>query len=176
MQIQSMKQSTQSWCSGTTQGNGVRREMGEGFRMVGHMYTTAYSCWCITKPPQYCKVISLQLNKFFKNFNLKKSKGTNLDCCMLSNLSSIQLFATLCTIANQAPLSMGFSRQEYCSGLPCPSPRDLPNPGNKPTSLTSPALTDGSLPQVPPGKSPFKRLHQWKNEKVKNKTLQNNTF
>ena len=41
------------------------------------------------------------------------------------------------------PLSMGFSRQEYWSGLPCPPPRDLPDPGIKPTSLKSPALADG---------------------------------
>ena len=46
-------------------------------------------------------------------------------------------------IAPQAPLSMGFSRQEHWSGLPCPPPRDLPNPGVKPASLTSPALADG---------------------------------
>ena len=44
------------------------------------------------------------------------------------------------TVALQAPLSMGFSRQEYWSGLPCPPPGDLPNPGVKPTSLMSPAL------------------------------------
>ena len=44
------------------------------------------------------------------------------------------------TVAHQAPLSMGFSRQEYWSGLPCPPPGDLPDPGSKPTSHTSPAL------------------------------------
>ena len=44
------------------------------------------------------------------------------------------------TVARQAPLSMGFSRQEYWSGLPCPPPGDLPNPGIEPVSLTSPAL------------------------------------
>ena len=44
------------------------------------------------------------------------------------------------TIACQAPLSMGFSRQEHWSGLPCPSPGDLLDPGIKPMSLTSPAL------------------------------------
>ena len=48
--------------------------------------------------------------------------------------------ATPWTVACQAPLSMGFSRQEYWSGLPCPSPRDLPNPGIEPASLGSPAL------------------------------------
>ena len=47
---------------------------------------------------------------------------------------------TLRTVAHQAPLSMGFSRQEYWSGLPCPSPGDLPDPGIEPVSLTSPAL------------------------------------
>ena len=44
------------------------------------------------------------------------------------------------TVAHQAPLSMGFFRQEYWSGLPFPSPGNLPNPGIKPASLTSPAL------------------------------------
>ena len=53
------------------------------------------------------------------------------------------LFETLWTVSHQAPLSMGFSRQEYWSGLPCPPPGDLPNPGLKPTSLMSPALAGG---------------------------------
>ena len=52
-------------------------------------------------------------------------------------------------IAHQAPLSMGFSRQEHWSGLPCPSPGDLPNPGIKPMS---PELQADSLPSEPPGK------------------------
>ena len=47
------------------------------------------------------------------------------------------------TVACQAPLSMGFSRQAYWSGLPCPSPRDLPNPGIEHASLMSPALAGG---------------------------------
>ena len=59
---------------------------------------------------------------------------------MLSCFSHVPLFATPWTIARQAPLSMGFSRQEYWSGLPCPPPRDLPDPGIAPTSLMSPAL------------------------------------
>ena len=61
---------------------------------------------------------------------------------MLSCFSRVQLFATLWTVACQAPLSKGFSRQEYWSGLPCPSPGDLPVPGIKLTSLTFPALAD----------------------------------
>ena len=64
-------------------------------------------------------------------------------CCVLSCFSHIQLFVTLWTVACQAPLSIGFSRQEYWSGLPCPHPGDLPNPGVKPMSLTSPELAGG---------------------------------
>ena len=64
--------------------------------------------------------------------------------CVLSHFSHVQLFATLWT-AHQAPLSTGFSRQEYWSGLPCPPPRDPPNPGIEPASLMSPALAGGFL-------------------------------
>ena len=60
--------------------------------------------------------------------------------CMRSCFSCVWLFATLWTVAHQAPLSMGFSRQEYWSGLPCPSPGDLPGPGIKPVSLMCAAL------------------------------------
>ena len=53
----------------------------------------------------------------------------------------LQSCPTLWTVACQAPLSMGFSRQEYWNGLPCPPPGDLPDPGVEPASLASPALT-----------------------------------
>ena len=69
-------------------------------------------------------------------------------------LSRVQLFATPWTVTHQAPLSMGFSRQEYWSGLPLPSPGDLPNPGIEPRS---PALLVDSLPAKPQGK-PFTLL------------------
>ena len=65
-----------------------------------------------------------------------------MGACMLSLFSCVQLFATPWTVACQAPLSMGFPRQEYWSGLPCPTPGDLPNPGTDPLSLMSPALAD----------------------------------
>ena len=52
----------------------------------------------------------------------------------VKSLSRVRLFATPWTVAYQAPLSMGFSRQEYWSGLPFPSPGDLPDPGIKPGS------------------------------------------
>ena len=61
-------------------------------------------------------------------------------------LCHAQLFATLWAVARQAPLSMGFPRQEYWSGLPFFSPGDLPDPGIDPTSPMSPALQTESLP------------------------------
>ena len=60
--------------------------------------------------------------------------------CVPSHFSRVQLFTTLWTVAHQAPLSMGFSRQEYWNGLPCPPPGDLPNLGIKLMSFMSPAL------------------------------------
>ena len=59
---------------------------------------------------------------------------------MLRSFSCVQLFATLWIVDCQAPLSMGFSRQEKWSGLPCPPPGDLPDPGIEPASLGSLAL------------------------------------
>ena len=73
--------------------------------------------------------------------------------CVLSCFSPVQLFATLWTVACQAPLFMGFSRQEYWSGLPCPSTGNFPHPGIKPRSPASSAFQADSLPLVPPGKS-----------------------
>ena len=72
--------------------------------------------------------------------------------CMLSRFSHVQLFAILWTVAHQAPLSTGVSRQEYWRGLPCPPPGDLHDPGIEPMSLTSPILADAFLPLAPPGK------------------------
>ena len=56
------------------------------------------------------------------------------------------------TVARQAPLSMGFSRKEYWSGLPFPTPRDLPNPEIRPACLASPSLAGDSLPLSPQGR------------------------
>ena len=76
--------------------------------------------------------------------------------CVLSQFSCVQLFATLWTVVFQAPLSMGFSTQEYWSGLPLPTPGDLPNLGIEPVS---PALQADSLPTEPPGKPPQPPAH-----------------
>ena len=81
------------------------------------------------------------------------------DCLWILKVKSlrrVQLFATPWTVAYEAPLSMGFSRQECWSELPFPSPGDLPNPGIKPGS---PALRVDALPSEPPGK-PYTRKSQ----------------
>ena len=76
----------------------------------------------------------------------------------VKSLSRVQLFATLWTIADQAPLFMGFSRQGYWNGLPFPSPRNLPDPGIKPTSLMSLTFAEDCLPLVPPGKANAQKI------------------
>ena len=81
---------------------------------------------------------------------------------MLSCFSCVRFFATPWTVACQAPLSMGFSRQEYWSGLPFPSSGDLPDPGIKPVTLTSLALVGRRrqwhpTPVLLPGKSHGRR-------------------
>ena len=76
-------------------------------------------------------------------FSKKDSKSE------VKSLSHVRLFATPWSVAHQAPLSMGFSRQEYWSGLPFPSTGDLPDPGIEPGS---PALQTDALPSEPPGK------------------------
>ena len=70
-------------------------------------------------------------------------------CVCVCVFSHVWLFITPWTVAHQAPLSMGFSRQEYWSGLPCPPLGDFPNPGIEPRS---PALQSDSLPSEPLGK------------------------
>ena len=106
--------------------------------------------WCIILHPQqqYTKVlISLHPhhNVPFSAFLII----TILVLLLLSRFSHPRLFATPWTAACQAPLSMGFSRQEYWSGYPFPSPGDLPNPGIKPRS---PTLQADSVPAKPQGK------------------------
>ena len=80
-------------------------------------------------------------NLIYYNLSKRKRKKMKL-------LSYDQLFVTLWTVAYQVPSSMGFSRQEYWSGLPFPSPGDPPDPGIEPWSLT---LQADTLPSEPPG-------------------------
>ena len=64
---------------------------------------------------------------------------------VVKSLSCIQLFATPWAVVHQAPLSMGFPRQEYRSGLPCPPPGNTPEPGIKPTSSALPQHNKGHI-------------------------------
>ena len=64
-------------------------------------------------------------------------------CMCVCVLSCVPLIVTARAVAYEAPLSMEFPMQENWSGLPFPTPGDLPDPGIKPTSLESPALADG---------------------------------
>ena len=100
-------------------------------------------------PPQYSKVISLQL---------KQTKKENSE-----SVSRVQIFEPPWTVARQPPLSMGFSRQEYWSGLPFSSAEDLPDPGTEPTSLVSPELAGGFFTtsatwEAPPTRDQFHHL------------------
>ena len=79
-----------------------------------------------------------------------------MHACMLS---SVLLFVTLWTVVRQAPLSMGFSRPEYWSRLPFPTPGDLPDPGIKPTSLGSPELAGGFFTNCTTWEAPYVPMH-----------------
>ena len=90
---------------------------------------------------EHFEEISIVLILFKRRIEIQTYVDTA--CCMLIRFSHGRLFATLWTVSHQAPLSVGFCRQEYWSGLPCPPPGDLPNPGIEPMSLMSPALAVG---------------------------------
>ena len=102
--------------------------------------------------------------RHFCYFNKQNYLILALICILLDTLcvcvyvcaKALQSCLTLCnpiqTVAGQVPLSTGFYRQEYWSGLSCPSPWDLPDLEIKSASLMSPVLQEGSLPLAPPGK------------------------
>ena len=95
---------------------------------------------------------NIRLKKFYclKSPVIERNRMRFLDIILLLySLSHVQFFATPWTVAYQAPSSMGFSRQECWSGLPFPSPGDLPDPGIEPGSAT---LQADALPSEPPGK------------------------
>ena len=74
-------------------------------------------------------------------------------CMHVQLLSHVQLYKSHgLYVAPRAPLSMGFPRQEYRSGLPFPTPGDLPHPGIEPVPMASPALAGGFFTTKPPGK------------------------
>ena len=90
----------------------------------------------------HCLFVCLYISPAYKDISLTGLKWK-------WKWSRVRLFATPWTVAHQTPPSVGFSRQEYWSGLPFPSPGDLPNPGIEPRSS---ALQEDSLPSEPTGK------------------------
>ena len=83
----------------------------------------------------------------------KRVSEKHLLLLLLSHFSHVQLFVIPWSVANNTPLSMEFSRQEYWSGVPFPPPGDLPYPGIKPMSLASPVLAGRFFTTAPLGKS-----------------------
>ena len=90
--------------------------------------------------------IFLSSNKRYKRPSKEVMINKHKHACMLNRFSHVRFCTTLWTGACQVCLSMGFSRQEYWSGLPCPPPGDLPDQGIKPGTLTSPALAGKLFP------------------------------
>ena len=107
-----------------------------------YVYTSLYACLCVyTHMTLY---ISMYTHMWFYACIHARA--------VLSCFRPVQLFVTLWTVAHQAPLSMGFSRQEYWSGLSCPPPMDLPDLEIEVTSLCLLHWQEGSLPPAPSGK------------------------
>ena len=104
---------------------------------------------CALVPASYPHAPFLEMTLFTLPSVLAESLNAYKVKVKVKSLSRVQFFATLWTVADQASQSMGFSRQEYWSGLPFPFPGDLPNPGIEPRS---PALQADALTSEPPEK------------------------
>ena len=117
-----LRQQVDSHCQGPSSQRGWRMTPNKNGVSLGRWQNASKTVVIFTQLPMLC----------------------GLSCSVLSNS-----FVTPWTVAHQAPLSMGFSRQEYWSGLPCPPPANLPNPGIEPRS---PTLQMNSLLSEPPGK------------------------
>ena len=116
------------------------------FRFSTHL-TLHVSLWICGFWSLSSLIISL-----FPHLLLYPLSSNLLYACVLSCLCCVWLYATLWTIACQTPLSMGFSRQEFWRGLPCPPPRDFTTQGLNPCLLCLLHWHVGSLPLMPPGK------------------------
>ena len=103
---------------------------------------------CLTLRPHQLQPARLLCPWKFPGKNTEVTTIPNQNVCTSYLFSHVWFFVIHWTIACQAPLSMGFSRQEYWSRLPCPPPGDLPDSGIEPTSPVSPALQVDSLPAI----------------------------
>ena len=110
--------------------------------------------YCFTKNNMYI----LHVEKSNNSQSVKNKNIIQIPLVLMLLLSHAWLFASPWTVAHQAPLSMEFSRQEYCSRVPFPSPGDLPDPGLEPLSPASPALAVRFFTTQSPGK-PFKYFY-----------------
>ena len=127
-----------------------------------NVYVMSYSIY-VTYNVTYIVHVTYNVLQYLCNLQWCKVhlKCVPICACMHAQLlSRALLLATSWTVARQAPLSMGFSRQEYWSGLPFLPPRDLPNPRTKPTS---PALVGGYFITKPLGKLriTYWKIHKW---------------
>ena len=114
---------------------GIREDSSQGRGKFQGPNTVTQTSYCLhnkLEPWAHLKTSSA--------FPSERQKAFVCACVCAESLSHVQLFLTPWTVAHQAPLSMGFSRQEYWSGLSFPSPGDLLDPGIKPTSLLFPKL------------------------------------
>ena len=100
-------------------------------------YTPSPHRWYVPYPPRWYALYAPSPQRWYAPSPHRWFGAQSLSC--------VRVFATLWTVAHQAPLSMGFSRQEYWSGLPYPCPGNLSNPGIESPSLTPPALSGGLL-------------------------------
>ena len=105
-------------------------------------------------PGHFTGFLVLSLQQGWTKPTLLRSASLSLEhvCCVFSH---VQLFAVPWTVAHKAPLSMRLSRQEYWTGLPFPSPGDLPDWGIQPTAAVSSALAGRLFTTEPPGKPMF---------------------
>ena len=105
------------------------------------------TCWCLLHPEAWRALLTESPHRLFL--------GSSRIACMHA-----QSCLTLCDLSCQAPRSVEFSRQEYRSALPFPTPGDLPDPEIEPASLVSPALAGGFFTTEPPGSSGTKEAKQ----------------
>ena len=143
------------------------------FFLLGLDQNSLVSLWCHIKKPKKHDCYFYFIFWWGEALILKGGAFLNVCLCSLyhlhlcqlhsiqilvvrwSLLSCVRLFETPRTVAHQAPLTVGFSRQQYWSGLPCPPPGDLPDPGIESTSHVSCIWQVGSLPLAPSGKPYF---------------------